>query len=57
MENEETEVIDNELSVIDGTYVDQETTLDSMEVPEMTEQEADEYKEQEEVEIEEEGGK
>lgn len=47
-----------ELETVDGVYVDEvPEELSSLEIPEMTKQEADEYKEQETVEIETEGGK
>lgn len=54
MENEETNNVDNLLPVEDETYVD--STVDSLEIPEMTAEEADQNKEQENIEIENEGG-
>lgn len=53
MENEETTTA-QELKTVDGTFV--ADVLDTLEVPEMTDEEAD-SKEAEQVEIEEEGGK
>lgn len=52
---EETDNRENELHTVDGTFVDD--VIDTLEVPEMTEQEADDNKEQEQITIEEEGGK
>lgn len=53
MENEETNTAP-ELETVDGTFVD--SVLDTLDVPEMTDEEAD-SKEAEQVEIEEEGGR
>ena len=53
MENEETNTAP-ELETVDGTFVD--SVLDTLEIPEMTDEEAD-SKEAEQVEIEEEGGR
>lgn len=54
MENEETNNLENELKTEDGTFVD--SVLDSLEIPEMSEKEADEYKEQERIDTVSEGG-
>ena len=51
---EETNDLEKILPVENGTYVD--STLDSLAIPEMTEKEADEYIEPENVKIEQEGG-
>lgn len=53
--NEETDNKANELKTINGTFVD--SILDSLEIPQMTYEEADSYREPEKVEIEEESGK
>lgn len=53
--NEETENKAIELPTVDGTYVD--SVYETLEIPSMTESEADSYKEQEVIEVEEEGGK
>lgn len=52
MENEETTTAP-ELKTVDGTFV--ADVLDTLEVPEMTDEQADD-KEQENIEIEQEGG-
>jgi len=52
---EETNNTDNVLETVNGVFVD--NVLDTLEVPKMTFEEADSYKEAEKVEIEEEGGK
>ena len=56
MENEETNVVDNELQTIEGVYVDPNVAVDSTEIPVMTPEEADEYKEPETLENTEEEG-
>ena len=55
MEEEANENV-QELPVVDELYIDEEESLDSQDIPEMTPEEADALKEQEEVEIVEEGG-
>ena len=50
MENEETNVVDNELQTVEGVYVDPNVAVDSTEIPVMTPEEADEYKEPETLE-------
>lgn len=52
---EETDNKENELKTVDGVFVD--NVLDTLEVPTMTYEEADSYKESEKVEIEEGEGK
>lgn len=56
MENEETNVVDNELQTVEGVYVDPNVVVDSTEIPVMTPEEADEYKEPETLENTEEEG-
>ena len=41
MENEETNVVDNELQTVEGVYVDPNVAVDSTEIPVMTPEEAD----------------
>lgn len=53
--NEEANTNANELKTVDGTFID--NVVDTLEIPEMSYEEADTYKESEKVTIEEEGGK
>ena len=53
--NEETADRSKELQTVDGTYID--SVSETLNVPILTNEEADEYKEQENIEIEMEGGK
>ena len=54
MEIEKTNNLENELMTENGTFVD--SVIDSLEIPGMTEKEADEYKEQEVMDTVQEGG-